>query len=230
MNQQLVMASEAIDIVLSDKPQRVARLELGDVLQRMFGADVFVSYVSDGSGPYADPVQLNMGEGRLEAYERHFRHVDRMTPKLFAAGSVGAVSTDNSAADEFVVDFLRPQNMHHGLNYFPQCPGPGAIDLRLWRGRESRPFTDTETNSFRSFGDLLARLWPKTSPAQARPLSPRELEVARLVSAGHGDKQIARQLGISHPTLRTHLRNAFEKTGAENRVLLAAHYLRHHHY
>ncbi|MCW2289455.1 LuxR family transcriptional regulator [Leucobacter luti] len=222
------LASEAIDIVLAGAPQRVTRLELGAILRRMFGADIFVSYVNDGTGPYADPVELNMGAGRLEEYDRHFRYVDRLTPQLYSAGTAVAVTVDRAGGDEFVADFLRPQDMRHGLNYFPRSGGSGGIDLRLWRGRRARAFTEAEAESFRAFGDLLARVLPKQPKPGSAALTPRELQIAELIAHGEGDKQIAQQLGISLPTLRTHLGHAFEKTGSANRVSLAGYYFRHH--
>lgn len=226
MSDRQSLAAEAIDIVLSNRAQRDTRLALGDVLRRLFNADVFVSYVYDSSGPYTDPVELNMGPGSLEAYAKHFRYVDRLTPQLFAAGTATATTVARSGRDEFVADFLKPQDMWHGLNYFPRGAELGAIDLRLWRGRSGRPFSEIEIHAFRAYGDLLARFWPQASGASS-VLTPRELQVAELVAEGLGDKQIAHELGISIPTLRTHLRHAFEKTGAVNRVALARHFLHH---
>lgn len=56
-------------------------------------------------------------------------------------------------------------------------------------------------------------------------LSPRELEVLRLVSAGLKNHQIAEDLGISHHTVSRHISNILAKTGQPNRagaaVLLA---------
>jgi DNA-binding NarL/FixJ family response regulator len=52
-------------------------------------------------------------------------------------------------------------------------------------------------------------------------LSPRELQVAQSASMGLGDKEIAKQLGISPATVRTHLDNAFKKLGINNRSVLA---------
>lgn len=51
-------------------------------------------------------------------------------------------------------------------------------------------------------------------------LSPREAEVAELIIQGKSNKQIAEQLYISLPTVKTHIRNIFKKTGIENRFEL----------
>ena len=48
-------------------------------------------------------------------------------------------------------------------------------------------------------------------------LSPRERDVCRRILAGDPDKEIARQLGISFWTVRSHIEQIFVKTGALNR-------------
>lgn len=46
-------------------------------------------------------------------------------------------------------------------------------------------------------------------------LTPREVEIARLVAAGRSYKSIAAQLGISVATVQVHVLNAAEKLGGE---------------
>ena len=52
-------------------------------------------------------------------------------------------------------------------------------------------------------------------------LTPREREVMSLVSAGHANKEIARQCAISEETVKHHLTRIFGKVGASNRTELA---------
>lgn len=47
-------------------------------------------------------------------------------------------------------------------------------------------------------------------------LSPRERQVMQLVVAGKLTKQIARQLGIAEPTVKTHRRNVMDKMAADS--------------
>src|SRR5258708_17003747 len=49
-------------------------------------------------------------------------------------------------------------------------------------------------------------------------LTPREIEVVRLLARGMRNKTIADSLGIADITVRLHLRNAFRKMGAGNRA------------
>jgi DNA-binding NarL/FixJ family response regulator len=52
------------------------------------------------------------------------------------------------------------------------------------------------------------------------PLSPRELEVLRLIAKGHTNHQIAEVLFTSRRTVETHRQNLLEKTGTNNTATL----------
>jgi two-component system cell cycle response regulator len=56
-------------------------------------------------------------------------------------------------------------------------------------------------------------------------LSPREREIAAEILSGFTDKQIARSLGISYWTVRSHIEQIFTKTGALNRRDLMARFI-----
>ena len=59
-----------------------------------------------------------------------------------------------------------------------------------------------------------------------RPLTPREVEVASLVSKGMKNREIAESLGIATGTVKIHLMHIFEKTGIRDRFELALRGLR----
>ncbi|HEV8394218.1 MAG TPA: response regulator transcription factor [Vicinamibacterales bacterium] len=63
--------------------------------------------------------------------------------------------------------------------------------------------------------DVLARLEER---AAAPTLTPREIEVIRLVAAGRRDKEIAVALSISSQTARVHMKNIFAKLGVSDRT------------
>jgi DNA-binding NarL/FixJ family response regulator len=48
-------------------------------------------------------------------------------------------------------------------------------------------------------------------------LTPREYQVAVLVSRGMSNKEVARELGVSDGTVKLHVHNIFQKLGARNR-------------
>jgi DNA-binding CsgD family transcriptional regulator len=49
-------------------------------------------------------------------------------------------------------------------------------------------------------------------------LTPRQNDLLHLVAAGHTNSQIARRLGISEGTVRTHLENIYAKLGVSSRT------------
>jgi DNA-binding CsgD family transcriptional regulator/pimeloyl-ACP methyl ester carboxylesterase len=58
-------------------------------------------------------------------------------------------------------------------------------------------------------------------------LSPRELQVLRLLAAGESNSQIARRLGLSTHTVERHVANLYRKIGARGRADATAYALRH---
>lgn len=50
------------------------------------------------------------------------------------------------------------------------------------------------------------------------PLTPRELDVLRLVAEGHGNKTIAIQLNLSIDTVKAHLKSTFSKLAVDDRT------------
>jgi DNA-binding NarL/FixJ family response regulator len=57
-------------------------------------------------------------------------------------------------------------------------------------------------------------------PTAALPghITPRETEILTLMAEGQLNKQIASRLGISTETVKKHLRNIYQKTGAQNKI------------
>ena len=55
-------------------------------------------------------------------------------------------------------------------------------------------------------------------PEPAALLTPREVDVLRLVASGHSNKQIATALGIGESTVKTHLLKVFDKLGVADRT------------
>ena len=51
-------------------------------------------------------------------------------------------------------------------------------------------------------------------------ISPRELQVAKLVCQGFNNEEIARDLKISHRTVKTHLRNVYRRVRVKNKITM----------
>lgn len=52
-------------------------------------------------------------------------------------------------------------------------------------------------------------------------LTPREMDVAKGVAQGMGNKQIGARLGLAENTVKKYLATTFEKLGIDNRLQLA---------
>ncbi len=62
-----------------------------------------------------------------------------------------------------------------------------------------------------------------------RALSPREVEIAKLVSEGYLDREIGVSLGITPSTVQVHLGHAYAKLNIRNRTDLAMWYSEQNH-
>jgi DNA-binding CsgD family transcriptional regulator len=81
-------------------------------------------------------------------------------------------------------------------------------------GKADQVILDVEVDGVRC---LLLRI-----PEAQAPLSPRELEIARMVAKGHPNKTIASVLDISSWTVASHLRRVFSKLGVSSRAAMVA--------
>ncbi|HEY4844719.1 MAG TPA: LuxR C-terminal-related transcriptional regulator [Candidatus Dormibacteraeota bacterium] len=55
--------------------------------------------------------------------------------------------------------------------------------------------------------------------------SPRQAEIVALIAGGLEDKEIARQLGVSVTTVRTHLQRLYRNIGVHNRSVATVKWL-----
>ena len=61
-----------------------------------------------------------------------------------------------------------------------------------------------------------------TAKARLPSLSSRELEVLNILASGKSTKEIARELYLSEPTIKTHLANIYRKLEVNNRISAVA--------
>jgi len=70
-----------------------------------------------------------------------------------------------------------------------------------------------------SAGASVAYPWPVPSGLR---FTPRESEIVRLIASDYSDKEVARALGISGHTLRTHLSRLYRRHGVHSRAAAVA--------
>jgi DNA-binding CsgD family transcriptional regulator len=160
-----------------------------------------------GNGTYMGPVELQLGLAAAA-----LGHLDTAARDLRTAASVcdanGARGYAVQARVELAAALARRQ-------------APGDLDeaaaaLDAAAGEAGQlgmvPFTTR-------IGQLRARL--PAAAAASSPLSPRELEVARLVARGLTNKQIGEALYVSERTAENHVQHILVKLGFSNRSQIA---------
>jgi DNA-binding CsgD family transcriptional regulator/pimeloyl-ACP methyl ester carboxylesterase len=100
---------------------------------------------------------------------------------------------------------------------------PGSRLVLLDGGAGFGEVRDGVYDAVHAILDFLGEIPPpmdgaSASAATASVLSTREIEVLRLLAAGRSNQQIAEALVISANTVRRHVSNIFDKTGAQNRT------------
>jgi DNA-binding NarL/FixJ family response regulator len=127
-------------------------------------------------------------------------------------------------------------SMHDGEQYFFEALRSGASGYVL-KSAADRELVDACRRAMRGesviFGgavtalirDYLERVRRGESPSED-PLTPRELEVVKLIAEAHTNEQIAEQLVISRKTVERHRANILEKLGMRDRVELTRYAIR----
>ena len=69
-------------------------------------------------------------------------------------------------------------------------------------------------------GDAARR--PDRACSPATSLSPRERDILVLIADGRSNKEVARSLGVTPETVKSHLKNIFEKLSVERRAQAVA--------
>lgn len=92
----------------------------------------------------------------------------------------------------------------------------------LARRSSSAPDADGRTVLLDVEVDGVRCLFVRLRPGVRVTLSPRELEIARMVAEGYPNKTIAAVLDISSWTVGTHLRRIFAKLGVSRRAAMVA--------
>ena len=118
------------------------------------------------------------------------------------------------------------------------CPGPDSVLFNAIRRTgnggllQANASCDQIVHAIRSVAAGLTvfdnALAPQPSSDEPAPeeLTPREIEVLRLLADGLGNKDIAARLGISEHTIKFHIRSILGKLGAASRTDAVARGLR----
>jgi DNA-binding CsgD family transcriptional regulator len=136
-------------------------------------------------------------------------------------------------------DFFGPLGIEHVLQLCLPGPNPAEQGLHPAEQRPHGPCSAAKMMLFRTPGpdfserdrDLLALLQPHLHQAyldaerrrhSAPRLTARQRELMRLIAAGHTNAKIARQLGITEGTVRSHLEDIYTRLQVCNRAAAVA--------
>jgi len=211
-----------------------ARPDLAVELQRLFRAD-FVGTTRWNSSRHCFEKAMCVGRDEQMArdYETEFQFCDPVSKRVQSRQAPTLVRTvidpSRFRHSRYFNEFLRLYDTVEGLDLHVTEGCREIGDLRIWRGSRASLFEERDV-------DLLRLLEPAFAGAFRRRLKPtadlllewfpvltrREAEVAEAVVGGHGDRQVAKLLGCSEWTVRTHLTHMFEKLHVSNRMELAA--------
>lgn len=110
---------------------------------------------------------------------------------------------------------LKVSSLHRQLSAAPQSDETAA----LWRGLLEGRYTIMERHDGLEHVHLVLHLTPP-DPQPPRQLTEREREVVTYAALGHDNATIAFELGITAPTVATHLSSALQRLNVANRSQL----------
>jgi len=87
----------------------------------------------------------------------------------------------------------------------------------IFDGLGVQPWADKARAELRASGERI----PEPARAPRQPLSPQELQIARMAASGLSNREIADRLFLSHRTVGAHLYRVFPKLGIVSRSELA---------
>lgn len=208
-------------------------------LARLFDADFVAINIWDAStASYLEGECAGRDVAIKAAYHENFQFIDPFRHRSRQrAGQASCLSRMISLRelhrDRYYVDHLRTFGLEDGVELVLRDTTSRDIvgDVRLWRGKCRQKFGEREEQLLEllhvSALDALVRFREtqqtgRISKASELPmLTPKESETLMRLANGLSDKQIARDMGVSYWTVRTHVAALLRKLGATNRTALA---------
>jgi DNA-binding NarL/FixJ family response regulator len=192
------------------------------------------------AGVLAACVEIMTAGGDLEAARRSADELARLAAELpmpflraLSSQAVGTILLADDDARSALVQLRAAWTEWQGL----EMPHEAA-QVRVLLGLACRALGDQEAAGmeldaarrvFLRLGAVpdAARVDEMLAPRPARGLTPREMEVIRLIAAGRTNRSIARTLAISERTVDRHVANIFTKLDLSSRAAATAYVYEH---
>jgi DNA-binding CsgD family transcriptional regulator len=181
--------------------------------------------------PEDDGIADDVAEAAVQALWQHYwdcavcSYPDRTGDLRSVVTIADFYSARQWRSSAMYADMYRPQGIQHVLELcLPEPPGPSrgpGRTARLFLFRLCGPdFSERDRALLTLIRPHLhqAYLDAERRRASVSPLTPRQAGLLRLVADGHTNAQIARRLGVSEATVRTHLVNIYGRLQVSSRT------------
>jgi NarL family two-component system response regulator LiaR len=164
------------------------------------------------------------GPEAVEAAARHLPDVVLMDLVMPGGNGVAAIralkATSPSSRVLVLSSFAEDEQIFGAMQagaagYLMKDVEPDRLAAAIRDVRAGRPALQPEVAA------RLMRHAAGPAPEAAEPLTPREVEVLRLVTEGFANKQIARRLVITEKTVKSHVSSILHKLGVADRTAAA---------
>lgn len=210
----------------------------GEVASVLLDCKEWATYAVGPEGKFKHFLAGNANPAEQLAYELKFSKVDPLSPEFYLAKGLhiarltNFLQTDVPAHCVYQTEFLDCYGIIDILELLIQADSGLIIGCSLLRHRGENEFTEEDclrAQSLKKLGDLsLSATFPKRRVSlevmmnRFPFLTPREMAIIQLISTGLNNKQLCRELGISLPTVKTHLNTIFRKMNVTSRTELAS--------
>jgi DNA-binding CsgD family transcriptional regulator len=163
-------------------------------------------------------------------YLDNYRQFDPLQPRNYVSSDLAVVPLGLAMARQPIRDshryrhFLQRYDVVDVVEVFAHWGSRPQAAISLLRTAEQGVFTSEQLTQLAALQALLqlavANLPPQDDSFSS--LTPKERQIALLLRQGVSNKELARELDVGLPTVKTHLINLFRKTGVSNRTELVS--------
>ncbi|WP_439125730.1 MAG: helix-turn-helix transcriptional regulator [Pseudomonas rhizophila] len=163
-------------------------------------------------------------------YLDNYRQFDPLQPCNYVSSDLAVVPLGLAMARQPIRDshryrhFLQRYDVVDVVEVFAHWGSRPQAAISLLRTAEQGVFTSEQLTQLAALQALLqlavANLPPQDDSLSS--LTPKERQIALLLRQGVSNKELARELDVGLPTVKTHLINLFRKTGVSNRTELVS--------
>ncbi len=161
-------------------------------------------------------------------YLDNYRQFDPLQPRNCLSSGLAVVPLGLAMSRQPARDshryrnFLQRYGVVDVVEILAHRAGQPQAAISLLRSAEQGAFTPDQLTHLNALQSLLqlavANMQPCEDPLSE--LTPKERQIALLLRQGASNKQLAQELEVGLPTIKTHLINLFRKTGVNSRTEL----------